>query len=365
MQNITLSNGSVIKLYTPVELKSHLDEYIIGQDEAKRVISTAVYNHYKRLFMKTLNTDITVDKSNVILAGPSGCGKTAIIKCIADYMGIPYYIGDATSLTQAGYVGDDVESLLVGLLRVCDYDIEKAKTGIIFIDEVDKIAKRNAGLNITRDVVGEGVQQALLKIVEGSQVGVPPAGGRKHPEQPLVYIDTTDILFIGSGAFSGMEEIIKRRISPAAKIGFNDGKESKKYKDSEIFEYMSQEDLKEFGFIPEFIGRFPIIANINQLGVDELTRIVTEPKNSIVNQYAALLGLDDIRFSIEEDAIKYMAKTAIKLKTGARSLRTLFEDVLKDYMYELPGSDIHELIITKEITKKKLTKRYQTLLQKQ
>jgi ATP-dependent Clp protease ATP-binding subunit ClpX len=361
MQNISLSEGVNIKLYTPTELKAHLDEYIIGQDEAKRTISTAIYNHYKRLFIKTLNVDITVDKSNVILAGPSGCGKTAIVKCIAEYMGVPYYIGDATSITQAGYVGDDVESLLVGLLRACDYDINKAQTGIVFIDEIDKIAKRNASVNISRDVVGEGVQQALLKIVEGNLVGVPPAGGRKHPEQPLVYIDTTDILFLGSGAFSGMEDIIKHRISPAAKIGFSKTDDSKKYKDEEIFEYMSQEDLKEFGFIPEFIGRFPIITNVNQLTVNELTRIVTEPKNSIVNQYAALLALDNVKFSIEEDAIKYIAKIAIKLKTGARSLRTLFEDVLKDYMYELPGSDTEELIITKEIVKKKLAHRYQTL----
>lgn len=360
MQNILLPGGNNVKLYTPVELKAHLDEYVIGQDSAKRIISAAVYNHFKRLVIKSANIDVTVDKSNILLAGPSGCGKTAIIKCIADYMGIPYYIGDATSITQAGYVGDDVESLLVGLLRACDYNLERAQTGIVFIDEVDKLAKRIANEHISRDVVGEGVQQALLKIVEGNLVGVPPQGGRKHPEQELLYVDTTDILFVGSGAFAGMEDIIKKRILPEARIGYNKKDIPKSYNESEIFEYMSQEDLKEFGFIPEFIGRFPIIANINQLNVDDFVRIATEPKNNIVDQYAALLALDDIHFSIEEDAIRYIAKMAIKLKTGARALRSLFEDIMKDYMFELPGSGQTDLIITKEIANKKLAKRYQS-----
>lgn len=361
MQNISFPNGTSLKLYTPVELKAHLDEYIIGQDEAKKVISTAVYNHFKRMIIKNTNVDITIDKSNIIFAGPSGCGKTAIIKCIAEYMGVPYYIGDATSLTQAGYVGDDVESLLVGLLRACDYDMEKVKMGIIFIDEVDKLAKRGANVHISRDVVGEGVQQALLKIVEGTLVGVPPEGGRKHPEQQLLYVDTSNILFVGSGAFSGLEDIIADRMSPATKIGYNQKIEVQKYKDSEIFEYATQEDLKEYGFIPEFVGRFPVIANINQLDADDLVKIATEPKDSIVNQYSAMFALDDISYTIEPEAVKYIAKTAIKLNTGARALRSIFEDVMKDFMFELPGSGQHELVITKDIVKKKLAKRYRNI----
>ena len=318
MEKLTITDNFQISLYTPTELKAHLDKFIIGQDAAKRAISVAVYNHYKRLFINMNATDSTkIDKSNVILAGPTGCGKSAIIKCIAKYMGVPYYIGDATSLTQAGYVGDDVESLLSGLLRKCDY-------GIIFIDEIDKLAKKGTGTSITRDVGGEGVQQALLKMVEGSQVGVMPQEGRKHPEQPLLYVDTTNILFIGAGAFSEIEDIIDRRVSPNAKIGFNPvrkSEESDVYDKKNCFDYMSQEDLREYGLIPEFIGRFPILASVKQLEVEDLVNIIKEPDDNILDQYSTMFSFDNIELVIEDAAITYIAKVAKSLKTGARALR--------------------------------------------
>ena len=364
MQEITLSSGKTIKLYTPKELKEHLDKYVIGQEEAKMTISTAVYNHYKRILLNDANVDVKIDKSNMIVVGNTGSGKTFIIKTLAEYMGIPYYIGDATSLTQAGYVGDDVESLLVGLLRSCDFDVEYAKYGIVFIDEIDKLAKRGASLHISRDVVGEGVQQALLKIVEGSEVGVPPQGGRKHPEAPLTYIDTTNILFIGSGAFSGIEEIIKKRVKPDSKIGFIAKEENPDdvISDNDIFSYLSQEDLREYGMIPEFVGRFPVITNILPLTEEQLFKIITEPKDNILSQYATLFAMDNISLTISKDAIRYIASVAVKLKTGARALRSLFESVMKDYMFELPGSDVTELKISVDDVKSKLDKRYKNLL---
>lgn len=365
MQQITLSSGKSINLYTPKELKEHLDKYVIGQEEAKMTISTAVYNHYKRILLNDSNVDIKIDKSNMLVVGNTGSGKTFIIKTLAEYMGIPYYIGDATSLTQAGYVGDDVESLLVGLLRSCDFDVELAKYGIVFIDEIDKLSSRGANVHISRDVVGEGVQQALLKIVEGSVVGVPPQGGRKHPEAPLMYIDTTNILFIGSGAFSGIEDIIKKRVKPDAKIGFvakTETADEEEITDDNIFSYMSQEDLREFGMIPEFVGRFPVITNILPLTEDQLVEIISKPKDNILSQYATLFAMDGIELSIDEDALKYIASIAVKLKTGARALRSLFESVMKEYMFELPGSDVKELKISAEDAKSKLDKRYKNLL---
>lgn len=364
MQEVTLSSGKIIKLYTPKELKAHLDNYVIGQEEAKMTISTAVYNHYKRILLNDAKVDVKIDKSNMLVVGNTGSGKTFIIKTLAEYMGVPYYIGDATSLTQAGYVGDDVESLLVGLLRSCDFDVEIAKYGIIFIDEIDKLAKRGASLHISRDVVGEGVQQALLKIVEGSEVGVPPQGGRKHPEVPLTYIDTTNILFIGSGAFSGIEEIIKKRVQPEAKIGFVAKEENPDdvISDDEIFSYLSQEDLREFGMIPEFVGRFPVITNILPLTEDQLVEIISKPKDNILSQYATLMAMDGIALTIEEEALKYIASIAVKLKTGARALKSLFESVMKDYMFDLPGTNTKELKISVEDVKTKLDKRYKNLL---
>lgn len=365
MQQITLSSGKTINLYTPKELKAHLDKYVIGQEEAKMTISTAVYNHYKRILLADANTDIKIDKSNMLVVGNTGSGKTFIIKTLAEYMGVPYYIGDATSLTQAGYVGDDVESLLVGLLRSCDFDVELAKYGIVFIDEIDKLAKRGASLHISRDVVGEGVQQALLKIVEGSEVGVPPQGGRKHPEVPLLYLDTTNILFVGSGAFSGIENIIKKRVGADSKIGFvskNVSEDDETISEDDIFSYLSQEDLREFGMIPEFVGRFPVITNILPLTEDQLVEIISKPKDNILSQYATLMAMDGINLTIEEEALKYIASIAVKLKTGARALKSLFESVMKDYMFELPGSDVKELKISVDDVKTKLDKRYKNLL---
>lgn len=365
MEKITITDNFQISLYTPTELKAHLDKFIIGQDAAKRAISVAVYNHYKRLFINMNATDSArIDKSNVILAGPTGCGKSAIIKCIAKYMGVPYYIGDATSLTQAGYVGDDVESLLSGLLRKCDYDIKKAQCGIIFIDEIDKLAKKGTGTSITRDVGGEGVQQALLKMVEGSQVGVMPQEGRKHPEQPLLYVDTTNILFIGAGAFSEIEDIIDRRVSPNAKIGYNPVRKSEEadvYDKKKCFEYMSQEDLREYGLIPEFIGRFPILTSVKQLEVEDLVKIIKEPDDNILDQYSTMFSFDNIELVIEDAAITYIAKVAKSLKTGARALRSIFENVLEDYMFELPGSGITTFTITEEDVKDRLSKRYKNI----
>lgn len=362
MQVIQITDNFSINLYTPKELKQHLDQYVIGQESAKKTLSVAVYNHFKRLFLSNATqVDIKVDKSNIILGGPTGCGKTFIIKTIADYMGVPYYIADATSLTQAGYVGDDVESILSGLLRMTNGDVAKAQCGIVFLDEVDKLSKKGTGTSITRDVGGEGVQQSLLKLVEGSTVGVPPQEGRKHPEQPLIYIDTTNILFVASGAFSGIEEIIKRRVQPDSKIGFTSDTTKIDFEKEEIFDYFSHEDLREFGMIPEFIGRFPVLANVNKLEKSDLVKIITEPKNNILDQYAALFAVDDIALSIEKSAIEYIAQLALTLKTGARGLRSIFESVMRDYMFELPGSGVTEIHISEEDVKSKLSVRYKNI----
>lgn len=354
----------VLKLKTPKELKEHLDKYVVGQDKAKRTLCTAVYNHYKRLYLNTqVELKDPIDKSNVTLMGPSGCGKTYMVKLLADFIGVPYYIGDATSITQAGYVGDDVETLLTGLLRACDYDIEYAQTGIVFIDEIDKIAKRNSGPNLSgKDPVGEGVQQALLKIVEGNVVGVPPNGGRKHPEQPLAYIDTSNILFIGSGSFAGIEDIVRQRVKPDSKIGFSSSeKEDTEFNDDTLYDYVCQEDMKKFGFIPEFIGRFPIIANVKPLTKEELCKIISEPENNILSQYATLFAVDNITLKISNEAIETIAETAIKLKTGARAIRSLMECVMEDYMFETPGTGVTEINVTSEYVKEKLDIRYKNI----
>ena len=355
----------VINLKTPKELKEHLDKYVVGQEKAKRTLCTAVYNHYKRLYLNT-QTELkdTIDKSNVTLLGPSGCGKTYMVKILADFIGVPYYIGDATSITQAGYVGDDVETLLTGLLRACDYDINYAQCGIVFIDEVDKLAKRNSGPNLSgKDPVGEGVQQALLKIVEGNVVGVPPQGGRKHPEQALTYVDTTNILFVGSGSFAGIEDIVRERVKPEGKIGFETSASEKneEFTDETLYDYVCQEDMKKFGFIPEFIGRFPIIANVKPLTKEELCKIISEPENNILSQYATLLAVDNITLNISNQAIEKIAETAIKLKTGARAIRSLMECIMEDYMFETPGTDVKEVNITAEYVQEKLDTRYKNI----
>lgn len=363
MTELTLPSGKVIKLYTPTEMKAHLDKYVIGQEKAKRAICTAVYNHYKRLYLNTQTNLITkVDKSNVFLTGSTGSGKTFIIKTLADFIGVPYYIADATSITQAGYVGDDVETILTGLLRAADGNIETAQCGIVFIDEIDKIAKRISGVNLSgKDPVGEGVQQALLKIVEGNKVGVPPNGGRKHPDQPLAYIDTTNILFIGSGSFAGIEDIVKERLKGESKIGFNTSNDTITYEESDIMDYLCQEDMRKFGFIPEFVGRFPVITNVKPLTKEDLVRIIREPKNNILDQYATLLAVDDITFKITAEAIEVIAETAVKLKTGARALRSIFECVMEDYMFDTPGSGVKEIEVTSSYVKEKIDKRYKNI----
>ena len=342
--------------FRPHEIKAYLDEYIIGQDEAKRVLSVAIYNHYKKIFVNkqedNIENDNILDKSNILLAGSTGCGKTLIVKTIAKLLGVPCYIGNATSITESGYVGDDVESLLVGLLRECDYDIEAAEMGIVFIDEIDKIAKKGANVSITRDVSGEGVQQALLKMVEGNVVGVPPQGGRKHPEQPLLYIDTTNILFIASGAFPGIEDIIRKRLG-GTKIGFNVDN-NRVDKDDELIKYSTPQDFKTFGLIPEFIGRFPVLTHVNELTVDDLTRILTEPKNSLVNQYIELFKMDGCKLTFCKEALEEIAKYANELKVGARGLRNIMETIMMDFMFDIPKQGKKTLKITKEVVISKI-----------
>ena len=362
MQELNITDNFTINLYSPKEIKSYLDKFVIGQDDAKTILSVAIYNHYKRLCLNNTTSLATkLDKSNIILSGPTGSGKTFLIKTISKLLGVPYYIADATSLTQAGYVGDDVESIITGLLRACDYDLDKAKCGIIFIDEIDKIAKKDSGPSTTRDVGGEGVQQALLKIVEGSTVGVMLQGGRKHPEQPLIYVDTTNILFIASGSFAGIEDIIKSRITPERSIGFKTKKEkesSKEIDDDIILDYMSQEDIREFGMIPEFIGRFPVITNVHGLKREDLRKIICEPEDNILSQYKTLFALDNIDFNMSDNAIDYIAAIAEYLGTGARSLRSIFETVLSPLMFDLAGSDTKSYVLTTNDIDKNISKRY-------
>lgn len=343
---------------TPKEIHEHLNQYVIGQDRAKRVLSVAVYNHYKRIFSNLDNTsDIKIDKSNVLIAGETGCGKTFLAKTIAKFLGVPFYIADATSITESGYVGDDVENVIVGLLRAADYDIKRAEIGIVFIDEIDKIAKKGANVSITRDVSGEGVQQGLLKIVEGDIISVPPLGGRKHPHQENIYIDTTNILFISSGSFAGIEPIIEKRIG-RNQIGFD----NKKTVNREfLMENITSHDIKQFGMIPEFIGRFPIITHVNQLTKEDMAKIMTEPKNSITKQYIQLLNLDGCKLSFTQDAVEQIANVAIELKIGARGLRTIMEDVMEDYMYEAPSLINQKVIITKDYVTNKLSNKYKNI----
>ena len=364
MKELTMPNGYKINLYTPKELKAYLDRFIIGQDEAKKVLSVAIYNHYKRIALSATEVDSKVEKSNILLAGPTGCGKSAMIKHLAKYIGVPCYIADATTLTQAGYVGDDVESIITGLLRNCGWSLSNAEYGIIAIDEIDKIAKRSSSVNISRDVVGEGVQQALLKMVEGDLIGVPPQEGRKHPEQQLLYVNTKNILFIGMGAFSGIDEMIRGRLN-VKKIGFEGFGESNEIDDDRIFDYLSHEDLRKFGMIPEFIGRFPIIANVNSLDVDDLVKILTEPENSVVKQFQYLLSLDNINLIFKKDALKFMAEVASKMGNGARGLRALIESTLNEFVYEFSSKEyknMKKIEIGKEDVEKKISSRYQSYL---
>ncbi|WP_438972828.1 ATP-dependent Clp protease ATP-binding subunit ClpX [Polaribacter sp.] len=344
-----------LTLKKPREIKDFLDQYIIGQDETKRAMAVAVYNHYKRLLQdKNTDDDVEIEKSNIVLVGETGTGKTLVAKTIAKMLNVPFSIVDATVLTQAGYVGEDVESILSRLLQVADYDVEKAERGIVFIDEIDKIARKGDNPSITRDVSGEGVQQALLKLLEGSVVNVAPKGGRKHPEQKFIEVNTKDILFIAGGAFSGIDKIISKRLNRQA-VGFGASLEEDTLDKDNLLQYITPLDLKSFGLIPEIIGRLPVLSFMNPLDAKTLRAILTVPKNSIIKQYKKLFLMDNVEFTIEEEALNYIVDKAVHYKLGARGLRSLCEAIFTDAMFDLPSSDEKTLNVTKNYAEAKLS----------
>jgi ATP-dependent Clp protease ATP-binding subunit ClpX len=355
------ANQFKLTVKKPVEIKKFLDEFIIGQDDAKKVMSVAVYNHYKRLQYKQMDQEVEIDKSNIIMVGETGTGKTLMAKTIARLLNVPFAIVDATVFTEAGYVGEDVESILTRLLQICNYDVSAAEKGIVYIDEIDKIARKGDNPSITRDVSGEGVQQGLLKLLEGTEVLVPPQGGRKHPEQKLVKVNTQNILFICGGAFDGIDKIIARRVNTNA-IGFNVNKDAQESMKSNLLQYVNAQDLKNYGLIPELLGRLPVVTYLNPLDASTLRAILTEPRNSLIKQYQKLFELEGIELKIEDAVLDFMVDRALEYKLGARGLRSICENILTDAMFEMPSSEEKTFTVSLEYALHKFDKSKMNLL---